>query len=229
MGIGVGRVSCRLLVRLQRPRFVLVCVLVAFAIAALTVLLRTPAWEANDEPDHVRNIESLVRGEWYRVDPTVGAETYQAPAYYLLVAGWQRLWGSPAREAHPIAPRRSLLRPTSTRHGVYLHPTEQERHDKGFVNLLRLPSVLLGLLTIYLTYRAGADCDDGPVDARCRRGRCRLGTAVRLPLRGREQRQSRVDAGRGRDPAQPATGHGRPGAIREIACCSPRQSGSRLV
>src|SRR5437867_858743 len=59
--------------------------------------LWTPAWEANDEPDHVANVEYFfqhreiipLRSEFWH-------ETHQPPLYYVLCATWQRFLGIPA-------------------------------------------------------------------------------------------------------------------------------------
>jgi hypothetical protein len=40
-------------------------VLIVFVVLASTIAVKTPAWESNDEPDHVQNIEALVAGHWY--------------------------------------------------------------------------------------------------------------------------------------------------------------------
>jgi hypothetical protein len=40
-------------------------VLIVFVVLAATIAVKTPAWESNDEPDHVQNIETLVAGHWY--------------------------------------------------------------------------------------------------------------------------------------------------------------------
>jgi hypothetical protein len=36
----------------------LALVLIVFVVLAATVAVKTPAWESNDEPDHVQNIEA---------------------------------------------------------------------------------------------------------------------------------------------------------------------------
>jgi 4-amino-4-deoxy-L-arabinose transferase-like glycosyltransferase len=121
-------------------------VVISFVILATVIALRTPAWESSDEPDHVQNIETLVSGRWYRMDPGSGLEAHQAPLYYLVWAGWQRIIGKP-----PIVPnpgRRTIPR---TSRGVFLHHRES---DHRFLLWLRLPNVLLGALTVLLTFFA---------------------------------------------------------------------------
>ena len=73
------------------------------------IAIRTPAYESADEPGHVQNIETMVRGHWYGMDSRCeklnpycsGTEAHQAPLYYLVFAGWQRLLGVPARADLP--------------------------------------------------------------------------------------------------------------------------------
>ena len=75
------------------PIHVLVATLVAYTILALAVALLTPPGEANDEPSHVQNIESIAAGSLYGITPGSGAESHQAPLYYLALAAWQRSVG----------------------------------------------------------------------------------------------------------------------------------------
>ena len=142
----------------------LVAVIAAFILLSSVIAFATPAWESNDEPDHVRNIETLVAGHWYgmRVGQrytvthgghsytfarsSSGAEAHQAPLYYLFLAGWQRLAGVPARPPNPGSagfgdPDR----------GTFVHHSAS---DLRFLLWLRLPNVVLGALTIWFTYLA---------------------------------------------------------------------------
>jgi hypothetical protein len=43
----------------RRARIALVGVIAAFALLATVIAVKTPAWESNDEPDHVQNVEAL--------------------------------------------------------------------------------------------------------------------------------------------------------------------------
>lgn len=132
-----------------------------FAGLASLVAVKTPAWEANDEPSHVQNVETLVAGHWYRIPtriptdlrsrrvpglrigPGYATELHQPPLYYLLLAGWQELAGQPPRT---INPGHASFFSTG---GLYLHHSGA---DHRFVLLLRFPNVVLGLLTIWLTF-----------------------------------------------------------------------------
>src|SRR6185437_3385584 len=49
-------------------------VVLVFVIVTSIVAVKTPAWEANDEPGHVQNVESLVSGHWYSIPPPLRSE-----------------------------------------------------------------------------------------------------------------------------------------------------------
>jgi Dolichyl-phosphate-mannose-protein mannosyltransferase len=116
----------------------------AFAITTLSLSVLLPAWEANDEPDHVRNVETLVSGRWYRIEKDAGYQPHQAPLYYLALAGWQKVAGfdpwTPTFAPNPAAPAG----------GQFTHDDAESQRRVVF---LRLPSIALGLLTIWLTRR----------------------------------------------------------------------------
>lgn len=90
--------------RIQAWAPLLAIVLLFVALASL-VAFKTPAWEAQDEPGHVANIESLVSGQWYgfnadchptRAEPILGCsgdEAQQAPCITLCSPGgrWSRV------------------------------------------------------------------------------------------------------------------------------------------
>ena len=46
----------------RAPRLAAVLVVAIGVLCAVVIAIRTPAWESNDEPDHVRNIEILASG-----------------------------------------------------------------------------------------------------------------------------------------------------------------------
>lgn len=132
------------------PLRVLAVVLVSFTLLSGAVLALTPPWESNDEPDHVRNVETLADGHWYRITPDSGFESHQAPLYYLLLAGYQKLARLPVRmpdgELGPIA--------DNQQHGNYLHNIPQDGSDQRWLDVLRLPGIVMGLLAICFTYVA---------------------------------------------------------------------------
>lgn len=133
--------------RLRDPAAALgIVVLIAASLSCL-IAATTPAWEANDEPDHMMNIQKLVAGEWYRIEPNAGYAPHQPPAYYLLVAGVQRLF---AQDAFVIAPQQG---DGDVANGQFSHGEPQESRDRRRLLPLRLLSVVLGALTIVLTSR----------------------------------------------------------------------------
>jgi Dolichyl-phosphate-mannose-protein mannosyltransferase len=115
-----------------------------FALLSSVVAVTTPAWEAADEPDHSQNVETLVGGHWYRMDQGAGLQAHQAPLYYLGLAAWQRVWGVPVRR--PPHPARGGLVFLGV--GRFEHRTLRDSADHRFVLLLRVSSVLLGVLTV---------------------------------------------------------------------------------
>lgn len=151
--LSLMKVQQQLSTRLARhasPGRVLALTMICFTLLAAGVLSLTPPWEANDEPDHIRNIEVLVSGHWYRITPESGFEPQQAPLYYLLMAGYQKLARLPPElpngQLGPVA--------DNQQHGNYLHNVPQDGENQRLVDFLRLPSILFGLLAILLTYVA---------------------------------------------------------------------------
>jgi hypothetical protein len=145
------------------PRAALLLVAVIFVGLTSVVALKTPAWESDDEVGHVQNIETLVSGHWYRIPSDVTGELaranptgrydidlknelHQAPLYYLLLAGFQRLAGQPP---HGVDPGPANLGPG----GAYLHHSAAQHR---FLLLLRFPNVFLGLLTVLVTFMTAA-------------------------------------------------------------------------
>ncbi len=141
------------------PRVATGLVLTVWSVLALSVAVATPPWEANDEPDHVRNVQALADGRWYRIAPGSGFEAHQGPAYYLVLAGWQRLLGVPARAE--VAPP---LRPPEEGgvRGNFVHDHPGDGRDQRLVTTLRLPGIALGLLTLLLTAAAAGRASADP-------------------------------------------------------------------
>ena len=129
-----------------------------FAMLSLFIAVATPAWEANDEPAHVQNVQTLVRGHSYRMEPGASKEAVQAPLYYLGLAAWQRLAGVPARDPAPVSVNSGYY----VQRGLFRHDTPTDGADQRFVVLLRLPSVLLGVLTVLLTAVAARRLSSDP-------------------------------------------------------------------
>src|SRR5215207_6205553 len=77
--------------------------------SAAGLLVATPAWEAADEPDHVKDVETLASGDWYRMEPGALREAHQAPLYYAVLAAWQKTWHVPVRTPRPAGAEFSPL------------------------------------------------------------------------------------------------------------------------
>ena len=144
----------------------LVVVIVLYLVLASLVAVKTPAWESPDEPAHVLNIETLVSGHWYAIDthchyPATkrcdNLEAQQAPLYYLLLAAWQKTAGVSIDNPRPgpVNPRAlvalHLGRSPAGIGGLYLHHSAA---DDRFILWLRFPNVMLGALTILITFFA---------------------------------------------------------------------------
>ena len=115
-----------------------------FVLLTLALSVLVPAWEANDEPDHFRNVQTLVSGRWYRMEPGAGYSAHQAPLYYLGLAALQRIAGlSTFTPALVDNPKRPQL-------GLFVH---NDADSQRRVTLLRFPGIILGALTIWLTRR----------------------------------------------------------------------------
>lgn len=143
----------------RNATYALIGVLVVFTALATVISVKTPAFESADEPSHVQNIEALAAGKWYRMNSNCGlstvqrrwidcegVEAHQAPLYYLVLAGWQRLVG--------LTPRGPFHPPTlafATRHGLFARHSQDQL---DFLLWLRLPNVLFGALTVLVAFAA---------------------------------------------------------------------------
>jgi hypothetical protein len=141
----------------RRANVVLVGVMVAFIALASLIAFRTPAYESADEPSHVQNIETLVSGHWYGMNSKcewtpygevncTGAEAHQAPLYYLILAGWQKVIGL---SVHP--PYQGKANYPGLPKEFFVHHTAA---DLRFLLWLRLPNVIFGALTVLATFFA---------------------------------------------------------------------------
>jgi hypothetical protein len=141
-----------------RVRVALLVIVLAFVALGSVIAIKTPAWESSDEPGHVLNIETLARGHWYGIDlncpatpqTTIlscnGDEPQQAPLYYMLMAGWQRLVGL---QVEPPPTNQLDLTSDKAREEFFLH-----HPDHGFLIWLRLPNVILGAATVLMAFFA---------------------------------------------------------------------------
>ena len=103
-----------------------------------------PAWENNDELQHVQYIEYVAhRSAIPQISPANGWESGQPPLYYFLAAGWQALLRIPPFTPRPLPPIRTISGPV---HLELDHRyNEVERRQAVSVHELRWLSVLLRL------------------------------------------------------------------------------------
>ena len=134
----------------------LLFVCLGYLVITLTYSLLTPAWEGNDEADHVANTQyilehgDLVPLRWQRWH-----ETHQPPLYYVVAAAWQRALGI-APLSLELPPPQGLPLTGPDPHLWFSHVyTPEQRLEAIALRKLRLISVLFGLGTVVLTYVAG--------------------------------------------------------------------------
>ncbi len=110
-----------------------------------------PAWENNDELQHVQYIEYVAhRSAIPQISPANGWESGQPPLYYFLAAGWQALLRIPPFTPRPLPPIRTISGPV---HLELDHRyNEVERRQAVSVHELRWLSVLLGVVTALATF-----------------------------------------------------------------------------
>jgi dolichyl-phosphate-mannose-protein mannosyltransferase len=149
--------------RRHQPAIALAGVIAVFVVLGVFIAVKTPAFESADEPGHVENIETLVSGHWYSVTPhckvtvlTVfdcfnGTEAHQAPLYYLILAGWQRVAGQPVEPPYVALDHFSGHALLGLQGEMFTHHSEA---DLRYLLWLRLPNVLFGALTVLLTFFA---------------------------------------------------------------------------
>ena len=121
-------------------------VLLAISLSLVFSLL-TPAWETNDEPEHVQYIEYVVRtGRIPAISVANGWESGQPPLYYFMAAQWQKLLGIPAFRPIPLPTAPATTNPVHLQ--MVHHYTAAERQQAVWVHELRLLSVLLAGVTV---------------------------------------------------------------------------------
>lgn len=131
---------------------ILIILGVAFLLLATSYSLVIPAWEANDELDHVANIEYAVKhfGSFIPIAHGRWHETHQPPLYYWIGAAWQRMLAMPAFAIH-FPPWRAT-RPENGKL-IFAHDRFDavQRGQAIALHKLRLLSPLLGTITVGLT------------------------------------------------------------------------------
>jgi 4-amino-4-deoxy-L-arabinose transferase-like glycosyltransferase len=144
-------------VKLPQGRWLLagICALYLLLVVALSLMI--PAYEANDEPEHVRYVERIVlHGQLPAITLANGYESHQPPLYYLLASVWQRVLHIEAFEPQAGNAAQFAVvpgRPTRALMFTHDYTPEQRRHAIA-VHALRVISILLGLATVLLTYAA---------------------------------------------------------------------------
>ena len=135
----------------------LLFVCLAYLVITLAYSLLIPAWEANDEADHVANAQYIVEhGKLPPLRWQTWHETHQPPLYYIIAAAWQRALGI-APLTHGLPPPLGLPLTGPDPHLWFSHVySPEQRLDALAVHKLRLVSVLFGLGTVALTYVAGS-------------------------------------------------------------------------
>jgi 4-amino-4-deoxy-L-arabinose transferase-like glycosyltransferase len=128
----------------------LLAVLAVYLVLATTTAWLTPAWEANDEVDHVQYAQAVAEGEIPDIGDNI--ESAQPPLYYAAVAVWMKTLGieefttevTPAVQAGGL-PELQLE-----------HDYDPEQREAAVaVHWLRMLSVLIGLVTVVCTFSAG--------------------------------------------------------------------------
>jgi hypothetical protein len=128
-----------------------------YLVLVVPTSLMIPAYEANDEPEHVRYVERIVlHGQLPAISLLNGYESHQPPLYYVLASLWQRALRIEVLEPQPgsAAPLAVVPgRPTRALMFSHDYSAEQRRHAVA-VHALRVISIVLGLATVLLTYAA---------------------------------------------------------------------------
>ena len=138
---------------LGRLHLALLTCLGVFLFASGSHSLLIPAWEANDELDHVANIEYQVKhfGTFMPIEYGRWHETHQPPLYYWLGAIWQRLLGIAAFDVS-FPPWRAT-KPENDKL-IFAHDrfNAVQAQQALVLHKLRLLAPLLGAITVALTF-----------------------------------------------------------------------------
>jgi 4-amino-4-deoxy-L-arabinose transferase-like glycosyltransferase len=139
-------------------------VLIAFLVLGVTYSVVTPIFEASDELWHYPLVQWLSKGNPLPVQDAknVGPwkqEASQPPLYYYLM-GWSTFWidtrdMAQVRQENPHVDN-GVITPDGNRNLVVHNPQDESFPWRGTVlavHLARLLSVLMGAVTVWLTYR----------------------------------------------------------------------------
>ena len=121
-----------------------------YVLLAAFYSVRTPAWESNDEDSHVQYITYLrVHHAFPPLAPGNGIEVHQGPLYYALVGVWGRILGIPAFDPDLTqAPDATIRSPLQVSHDY----TDSQRDQARWLHLLRIPSVVFGVVVVAATF-----------------------------------------------------------------------------
>jgi len=120
----------------------------------VSLVILKPPWEAPDEIDHVRNVQSIAAGDLYEMEAGSGLEANQPPLYYALLAGWQRAFGQSAITPKPTPDRECRFlgfAGFSPKCWIWRHDTPEDDRDRRLLLLLRLPGVALSAALVAVT------------------------------------------------------------------------------
>jgi hypothetical protein len=139
----------------RRALWALSGAVVALYLALATfVNVRTGAWENNDEAHHVAVAEYMLRTGHRPPVTGQSGEAHQAPLYYVLLAGWQKLNGIPAFDPRPVAS--SDPAPVTSRALVLSHDyTPQQHREAVWLHRLRILSELCGAIAVAAAFWTG--------------------------------------------------------------------------
>jgi 4-amino-4-deoxy-L-arabinose transferase-like glycosyltransferase len=139
-------------------------VLIAFLVLGVTYSVVTPIFEASDELWHYPLVQWLSKGNPLPVQDAKNAgpwkqEASQPPLYYYLM-GWSTFWidtrdMAQVRQENPHVDN-GVITPDGNRNLVVHNPQDESFPWRGTVlavHLARLLSVLMGAVTVWLTYR----------------------------------------------------------------------------
>ena len=144
---------------LSRTGWLLVSICAVYVGLAVAYSTMIPAWESNDEMDHVAYVEYVrAHGSLPRIDGANGHQAHQPPLYYAVAAAWQELLRIRTFAPDPIwaalGQAVSLDRPTHELMLGHDYSPSQRAHAID-VHELRVLSILLGLATVVLTFLVG--------------------------------------------------------------------------
>jgi len=142
----------------SRSRWLLAGICVVYLLVVVPTSLMIPAYEANDESEHVIYTQRIVLHHHL---PTIsllnGHESHQPPLYYALAPLWQRVLGIEVFEPQVASAGPVTVTPgRPTRALMLSHEYSPQQHAHAVsVHALRVLSILLGLGTVVLTFVAG--------------------------------------------------------------------------